>query len=342
MKPEDIDVVSKHKDVVFRVFPFAVAQFVIDAFWFLCPASRHVVGVSSFKFKVTKLICRVFFGHDLCRDTILTRRRALYPNDSDLRSEHSIVDLDGDGKISREEYIEHVGSERGFDSLDRDGDGKLAVAEFLNSSTHTSSTRSEKNKKKKNKKILRGSLPPPTYTNLLRDATSIESPETKMHANETRQGREVFQTHRTTALLQRHLGLPNQNLQGGIAHAVTMKRTVPSSRCRVGGVATHRVDDFREDLSNHDVRGEFRDTLVMVNKQRRDAHAESLRDEAQDREALRAVLNTTDRIFLRRFAMEASRKDMGSRERLDHMTKRALSSSVRSEGDAAGKKKVAW
>jgi len=33
---------------------------------------------------------------------------------------------------------------------------------------------------------------------------------------------------------------------------------------------------------------------------------------------------------------------MGSRERLDHMTKCALSRSVLSEGDAAGKKKVAW
>ena len=89
--------------------------------------------------------------------------------------------------------------------------------------------------------------------------TSRKAWKTTMEFQFIREGREVFRTHRTTALIQRQLGLRNQNLQGGIVHAVRMKRTVPSSTCRVGGVTTHRAEI--RDVSRSDVRGAFRDTL---------------------------------------------------------------------------------
>lgn len=367
-RPEDVSVMSRDKDVLFRIYPFVISKALIELFWFLFPASRHRVGGVDFKQAVLRVVCRTFYGMNLVSTTLKTHFNAIFPthaistsssdgNEGQLgqgrsslsgkvprrgkvKSEYELVDEDQDGMLTRAEWIKMFGHDRGFDALDKDNDGHVDVSEFnglmgFDSSRRTSSlersvtstqdssatsdaadhttkrevgTTAKRNKKKRVAVPRPRGVKRPTSDALRKDAMYTERPRIVKNATTYRPRREVFPTHRTTALVQRYLSMPYQNAPDGVCRSSLATRSVPDPndkstkrKKRIYVEASHEGHQRNAD----EIVSTFRDERDQLTDQIRECKVRYLRVDEEVRKTKTAVLKLGNArpMFLRRFAM---------------------------------------
>lgn len=315
LKPEDLHVLALNKDIFFQTFPYALTLAVTDGFWFLMPASRHMVGNDHFKQEVSMHVNRVLFGMDVCSSTLLTMRRRLFPNekhsDAVATATHSTNDSGGSGPGA---------SPKSGDAGPETRGSPIALGGMAQrrGSTGRSGARPGKQGRLQlppvGAKGNRGNSPSnegpqpftgrraPSRAALQRDAFTIEPPRPVTRPTDVRQLRQLFITNRTTALVQRYLDMPHQSLPEGACYKVHTMRTVPVARCRVGGVANFRRTASRRRI-HKELRNRFdrtqKESMVQSIKNRQAA----ISSERHIDSSCRAVLRKGQG-FVRHFTME--------------------------------------
>ncbi|OQR98364.1 hypothetical protein THRCLA_06735 [Thraustotheca clavata] len=69
-----------NKDLIFRIYPYAIASAICSGFHYLFPGSRHLY-TNEFKSQVFVLICELLLGLNLCPISIQTMRKEYFPED---------------------------------------------------------------------------------------------------------------------------------------------------------------------------------------------------------------------------------------------------------------------
>ncbi|KDO32237.1 hypothetical protein SPRG_02715 [Saprolegnia parasitica CBS 223.65] len=69
-----------NKDLIFRIYPYAIASAVCSGFHYLFPGSRHLY-TNDFKSQVFVLICELLLGLKLCPISVHTMRKQYFPED---------------------------------------------------------------------------------------------------------------------------------------------------------------------------------------------------------------------------------------------------------------------
>ncbi|OQR83492.1 hypothetical protein ACHHYP_14634 [Achlya hypogyna] len=69
-----------NKDLIFRIYPYAIASAVCSGFHYLFPGSRHLY-TNEFKNKVFVIVCELLLGLKLCPISVQTMRKQYFPED---------------------------------------------------------------------------------------------------------------------------------------------------------------------------------------------------------------------------------------------------------------------
>ncbi|KAF0770435.1 hypothetical protein AaE_002584 [Aphanomyces astaci] len=75
-----LSVLRLNKDLIFRIYPYAIAGSVCSGFHYLFPGSRHLY-VHDFKHQVFVIVCELLLGLKLCPISVQMMRKQYFPED---------------------------------------------------------------------------------------------------------------------------------------------------------------------------------------------------------------------------------------------------------------------
>ncbi|RHY34922.1 hypothetical protein DYB32_000555 [Aphanomyces invadans] len=75
-----LSVLRLNKDLIFRIYPYAIAGSICSGFHYLFPGSRHLY-VHDFKHEVFVIVCELLLGLKLCPISVQMMRKQYFPED---------------------------------------------------------------------------------------------------------------------------------------------------------------------------------------------------------------------------------------------------------------------